>query len=144
MIRKLDNVVISQVFPLIILYYADNRLTKTWTGSSTDFVHCEMFCPCHRMFKLSSLVSKTISVVVERVMLLTLEMVDFGVVTEFQEYRCSLVKTISPYQCWGKVQQFLLEGINDGICSQLQYIAFDISTLTFITFFVWKPSQVSM
>lgn len=43
------------------------------------------------------------SVVVERAMLLTLEMVGFGVVTELQEYRCSLVKAISPYQCWGKV-----------------------------------------
>lgn len=38
-------------------------------------------------------------VVVERAMLLTLEMDGFGVATELQEYGCSLVKAISPYQC---------------------------------------------
>ncbi len=37
--------------------------------------------------------------VVERAMLLTLEMVGIGVATELLECRCSLVKAISPYQC---------------------------------------------
>lgn len=46
-------------------------------------------------------------------MLLTLEMVGFGVATQLQEHRCSLVKAISPYQSRGEVQRFVLEGIND-------------------------------
>ena len=39
-------------------------------------------------------------------MLLTLKMAGFGDATELQEYRCHLVKAISPYQCRGKVQHF--------------------------------------
>ena len=115
--------------------------TNLETRCEPEAVLSLFVCDCEMEPFFDSVVSQAISLLwrSERCSWLEIEMVGFGAATKIQECVWGPVEAIPPYQCWGEVQRFVLGSFNDGWCSRLQYVTFEISTHPLhIFFFVRK------